>query len=173
MNPKTVVLVALGMTGSFCLIFALMLAFLGPTPGPAQKTRPQATAAPQPRSPSQPPPQSRVPAPAPEPSLTPITAAEKNPPAPTAQDEAARHELQAMRQTIKEQIDQLKKDRDRKVATLATRLAALPAAAAAEQCDQLDEEIAALVLKRLSSEKRRSLLSHLPDAKAKNLRRRL
>ena len=173
MNPKTVALVALGMTGSFCLIFALMLAFLGPAPSPTQKKRPQATAAPEFRSPSQPPPQSRIPAPAAEPSLTPAVAAEKPPASPTAQDEAARHELKAMRQTIKEQIDQLKKDRDRKVAALATQLSALPAAAAAEQCDQLDEETAALVLKRLSSEKRRSLLSHLPDAKAKKLRRRL
>lgn len=173
MNPKTVVLVALGMTGSFCLIFALMLAFLGPTSSPPPKKRHQETAGPQLRAPAQSTPQSRIPSPSAEPSITPTVADEKPPAPSTVQDEAARHELQAMRQTIKEQIDQLKKDRDHKVSTLAAQLSALPAAAAAEQCDQLDEEIAALVLKRLGSEKRRSLLSHLPDAKAQRLRRRL
>ena len=42
MSPKTVVLVALGMTGSFCLIFALMLALYGPAPAPPRQQGPTA-----------------------------------------------------------------------------------------------------------------------------------
>ena len=178
MSPKTVVLVALGMTGSFCLIFALMLALYGPAPAPPRQQGP--TAAPRRAQPKQAPQSQKLPSdgrPAPAPQTGTGTVARPGPAPnqaePTAQDQAARRELQAMRNTIKEQIDHLKKDRDRKVSALAAQLAALPAAEAAAQCDELDEETAALALKRLGAAQRRSLLSHLSEDKARRLRKRL
>jgi hypothetical protein len=78
-----------------------------------------------------------------------------------------------MRQTIKGQLDQLKADRNQKIAALASQLANLPGPEAAAQLKDLDDEINTLVLKRLKPAQRRALLKNLPTRQAARLRKRL
>ena len=172
MSAKTPIFLLLGMCLSFSVVLAVVIAMRPPSSPPKRR----APASVQPRT--------LVPVPGPQNRPAEVHAAPAPPPkaAPTAADlklvdltpsAEASKELDQIKKELRQQIADLKKDRDQMLNNLATQLVTMTTDEATTQLNALDDESAALVLVRLKPDKRQSLLNHLEPGRASRLRQAL
>lgn len=166
MDEKTFrILLILSMTLSFPVILIAMFMALEPTPSPQpapRQPRPSAAAPTRSRPPTSQPTASkpRPPSPASQPSA---------PPREIAPDPAAFQELALLKKELKEQIGNLKKDRDAMLEALSQTLASRPPAEVARELGNLDDPSAASVLRLFSPPRRQEVLRQLPAERARRL----
>ncbi len=167
MNAKTPFFLLLGMCFSFSVVLAIMLAM---APHPSFPKRRPAAGALRP-APAEPAPAPRRERAAPETSPRPEPApAKRFDLTPSA---IASQEIDQVKKELRQQITALKQDRDRLLDNLARQLKTLPAAEAAVQVEDLDDEAAILVLQRLPLDRRQAVLQRLEADRAARLSRGL
>ncbi len=170
MSSKTPIFLLLGMCLSFSLVLAVVVAMRPPSSPPKRRVPASAqprTPAVAPESQTRPAAVHTTPTTRPESKTTP-TVAEAKPVDLTPSAEAAK-ELDQIKKDLRQQIAELKKDRDQMLNNLAAQLLTMTADEATTQLNALDDESAALVLVRLKPDKRQSLLKHLEPVRARRL----
>lgn len=188
MSLRTVIVVMLAMSGSFATILALMGYAFGPDlPGRARRpprevvtaqapsAAPAGTSAaaverrPRASGPDVP----RRPYPTPEAGPVPPRVAASTDPELARMAQVSSRRLSGVEAALDQQVTALKKSRDEMLAEFAGQLATLSAQQAAVEVAALDDDMAALALKRLAAARRSEILRQLPVPRRGAIEKRL
>ena len=203
MNPKSLLLILAGMTLSFGMILAIMLAAVSsdtqrPTrrratqsriqqdspetrtqqrQASARKTRPTR------RTRSTDGAKVETAKPAPPPSLASETIAPTSPiqqaptstpsQAPIAPNKVAMQQLGTLKQELNRELKALRQDRDAMLKALAQSIIALPPKEIAQEIAALDDQSAIFLLRQFSKDARGKVLKHIPAKRAQKFKKRL
>ena len=194
MNPKSLLSIFGGMTLSFGLILAIMLAAVDTKPKPRRRTTRssiQHEAPAQNRTAKSPPrltrrarlTQQRTSSTAPpadaEVALPPTVASETLPaPAPSAAipiapNKVAMRQLSTLKQDLNRELQTLKKDRNAMLKSLSQALVVLPPKEIAQEISTLDDQGTLTVLRALPPQARSKVLEHIEGKRAQQFRKRL